>query len=151
MMASRRDDLHFHVHPSVVFQLGADLISDLDFPNVAFYNNTAVGTVHNATEVYCDNYTDGSLTVMNNLFVEYATGLYTNGNDTWCLAYPTGNKDSYIASAATAKLVDMANKDLHLQSSSPARGGATTLSTEVPTDYEGKPRVAPYDFGAYRF
>jgi chitodextrinase len=119
----------------------ACIITGANFSNVAIQNNI----VKNPSGVFIEHYQGpyASFTVANNLL---------SGSAIWSTATPSGVTMTANQLNTDPKLVDPANGDFSLQSSSPAIDAGATI-TEVSADFNNtsRPQGSVYEIGAFEY
>lgn len=113
--------------------------------------NTVVGVTGNAVQYYCGNFVQ--IRLINNLLAGYGTASKSDdGLGSACIS-GTLAQNGFHSTATAAKFVNLATKDLHLQSNSPAVNAGYSLGAELPEDYDGRARGTGgfYHLGAYVF
>ena len=146
-----------------------DVTQGKPFGSISFYNNTAVnlggGAVTQAFGLYCSYFQDttravdaynpavnNGVNLVNNIFAGYnnATGdIYIGNGGLGCLGASYKTQNLFSPNAASVGFNDLTNLDLRLQKGSPAANSGVSLSTLVPTDFNGSTRNGSYDMGAF--
>ncbi|QSQ19105.1 right-handed parallel beta-helix repeat-containing protein [Pyxidicoccus parkwayensis] len=130
------------------FLRNTDVNLEQDLPDVAYYNNTVVGSSVEGLYFYCN--LQKNVLFANNVVAGAPTLYGANGNILSCVPSLTASHNLLNKQVAAAGFVDAAARNYHLLPTSPAVGTGVSLEGVVDFDYEGNNRRdAPYDLGAF--
>lgn len=143
LLVTAGDDMQ--VYNNLIYDnsfLGAEVNYSSGGDNIQFYNNTIVGNGTFGLRLNDPPPTITNAIVQNNIAYNHSTNFYDGGTNT--------TASNNLFDGTNPLFVDLANKDFHLQASSPGIDAGTTIAV-VTTDLDGIPRPQgiAYDIGAY--